>query len=380
MTALPAFLHPDHHAALIESLSDPVSLKHLKRFRMDFSKDPTQISDSQADWLFAQGFLPEKTDLYDFGAYDPALYLSDIQRWLTREINGAYSIVFNNKVLFTQVFRNFCKVAPVNAIWRNGRVISYDGVWEQCVAGALTQPRKFVIKPLGGGGGGNVYFVTVDAKRAVIESNEKGREQFTLPVARLGDIFKTAHVPFMVNEFIYQGAYSQALYPRTVNTVRMLVVRDPETLQPHVVRTVQRMGTASSYPIDNFTLGGLSAEIDVETGVLGPAVAAAGPHKGPKWDFHPNTGEPITGLVVPNWPDVIRKMKSLFLQIPYIAYCGFDLILMDDDVVVLEGNSYSQVRLFQMHRPLLSDPVYVKVLKHYGIYVPETLNGDRDEN
>jgi hypothetical protein len=377
---LPPHIDPGHHRALIDGLTDPVALRHLKRFRTDFAKDPTPVSDDQAAWLYDQGFLPEKVDLYDFETHDIALYLSDVQRWMTREVNGPYAIVFNNKILFTQVFRNFCAVAPVNAIWRGGRIISYDGVWEACVAGQLEESRKFVIKPLGGGGGGSVYFVTVGRKSAVIESNEDGRERFTLPVARLGDIFKGARVPFMVTEFIHQGAYSRALYPLTVNTVRMLVVRDPETLQPHVVRTVQRMGTAASYPIDNFTLGGLSAEIDVETGVLGPAVAAAGPHKGPKWDFHPNTGEPITGLVVPNWQDVVGKMKDLFLQMPYISYCGFDLILRDDDVVVLEGNSYSQVRLFQMHRPLLPDPIYVKVLKHHGIHARDSRSGGQNED
>ncbi len=365
---LPQHLDPEHHHRLMESIQDPVNLKYLRRFMTDFAKDPSKITDKQAGWLYEQGFLPEKIELYDFDTYDIALYLSDVQRWMTREVNGEYSIVFNNKILFTQVFRNFCKVAPITAIWRNGRIIPYDDVWERCVTGQLDEPRKFVIKPLGGGGGGNVYFVQVGRKSAMIESNEPGRERFTLPVERLGDIFIGAKVPFMVTEFIYQGEFTKRLYPLTVNTVRMLIVRDPETLLPHVVRTVQRMGTASSYPIDNFSLGGLSAEIDIETGVLGPAVAAAGPHKGPRWDHHPNTGEPIAGQVVPKWSTVVEDMKSLFLQVPYISYCGFDLILMDDDVVVLEGNSYSQVRLFQMHRPLLPDPIYTKVLSHNGIF------------
>lgn len=377
---LPGHLDRDHHRALIDSIGDPVNMKFLRRFMTDFAKDPDEITDAQASWLYERGFLPEKIALYDFETHDIDLYLSDVQRWMTREVNGDYSIVFNNKILFTQVFRNFCRVAPITAIWRNGRLITYDDVWAQCVSGQLTEPRKFVAKPLGGGGGGGVYFIEVGRKTAVIESNEPGRERFTLPVADLEKIFDGARVPFMVTEFIYQGRFSKALYPLTVNTVRMLVVRDPETLLPHVVRTVQRMGTSASYPIDNFSLGGLSAEIDVETGVLGPAVAAAGPYKGTRWEVHPNTGEPIAGQVVPNWQAIVERMKQLFLQVPYIAYCGFDLILMDDDVVVLEGNSFSQVRLFQMHRPLLPDPIYVKVLEHYGIYKTPNSTGVHDED
>ena len=380
MTAGHDHLHNGHHEALMQSIQDPVTLKHLARFMTDFAKDPANITDEDASWLYAQGFLPEKIELYDFEKYDPSLFLSDVQRWMTREVNGDYSIVFNNKILFTQTFRNFCKVAPITAIWRNGRITPYDDVWEKCITGKLTEPRKFVAKPLGGGGGGGVYFIEVGARKAVVESNEPGRERFVLPVQDLIKVFDGARVPFMLTEFIYQGAFTKALYPLTVNTVRMLVVRDPDTLLPHVVRTVQRMGTSSSYPIDNFSVGGLSAEIDIETGVLGPGVAAAGPYTGKLWDHHPNTGEPIAGQVIPNWQDIVARMKNLFLQVPYISYCGFDLILMDDDVVVLEGNSFSQVRLFQMHRPLLPDPAYVKVLKHHGIYQEPTFSEDENEH
>lgn len=364
---LPAALHADHHRQLMEGVSDLVALKYLRRFLCDFAADPTGIDDAQADWLLARGFLPEKTVLYDFATHDAELYLSDVQRWMTREINGDYTIVFNNKILFTQIFRNFCKVAPVTAIWRNGRVIAYDDSWHKCLRGAHEGPVRFVIKPLGGGGGGNVYFVQVGRERAVVESNEAGRARFTLPVGRLEEIFSDARVPFMVTEFIAQGAFARALYPLTVNTLRMLVVRDPDTLLPHVVRCVQRIGTGASYPIDNFSMGGLSAEIDLDTGILGPALAAAGPARGQRWECHPETGAPIAGQQVPGWEGILAQMKALFLQIPYIAYCGFDLILTDDGLVVLEGNSYSQVRLFQMHRPLLTDPTYVRVLEHAGI-------------
>ena len=360
-------LPADHHQRQMQALQDPVALKYLRRFLCDFAADPTEVSPQDAAWLRARGFLPEKMDLYDFATHDIGLYLSDVQRWMTREINGDFTIVFNNKILFTQVFQNFCKVAPINAIWRNGRVISYDGLWQACLSETHTPPVRLVIKPLGGGGGGNVFFVSVGRKSAVIESNDPERPRFTLPLPKLDRIFEGARVPFMVTEFVAQDAFTKALYPLTVNTLRMLVVRDPDSLQPHVVRCVQRIGTSASYPIDNFSMGGLSAEIDLETGRLGPALAAAGPAKGRAWESHPETGAPIAGQVVPGWANVLDEVRSLFLQIPYIAYCGFDLILTEEGLVVLEGNSYSQVRLFQMHRPLLTDPTYVRVLEHAGL-------------
>jgi hypothetical protein len=358
-----------HHHLLMRNLEEEGSLSHLKRFTRDFAADPRMITDDQCAFLFERGFTPEKWSYYDFDKNKPDHYLSDVQRWLTQRINGEFAIVFNNKVLFTQVFKNFANVPAIVAIWRSGRVIVYDPIWERIKRGEAPEGLRYVAKPLGGGGGGSIYFIRVGRNNVVVECNDDEVEKRrTLPLAEIDRIFENARVPFIITEFIKQGEFTFKLFPLTVNTMRVLVIRDPETLQPHIVRAVQRIGTSESYPIDNFSYGGLSAAIDMDTGELGSAVAAAGAKANIHMDHHPDTGEPIAGRFVPGWHKIMEQVREFFLQMPYIQYCGFDLILRDDDFVVLEGNSFSQVRLFQMHAPLLTDRVYCKLLKKHGIY------------
>jgi hypothetical protein len=357
--AAPSWLPGDHHCRFMASLQMPEQLALLKRFTLDFHADPdlALLSEEEASFFYERGFLPEKKRLYGIEAGDVKRvdrYLSDVQRWLTRLVNGPYSVVFNNKILFDQVFGRYCEVPRTVAICRNGRVVPHGPLWEQVErgeAGAL----MLVAKPLGGGGGGSVFFIRVDKQHAVVETNDVSNPRFSVRSEALSDVFVRQRVPFIINEYVQQGEFSRRLYPLTVNTVRVLVMRDVDTGEPHIVRAVLRVGNSESYPIDNFSLGGLSIEIDLDTGVLGSAVAAAGRFSGRRWETHPDTGERLTGACIPHWKAHMQKLTALFARLPYLKYCGFDLILRDDDFVVLEGNSYSQVRLFQMHAPLFEE-------------------------
>lgn len=359
----------DHHRLFMERIRGGEALTLLKRFTLDFHSDPDleMMTEGRARFLYERGFLPEKARLYGVTEQNIDGYLSDVQRWLTRLVNGEHTIVFNNKVLFTQVFGHHCSVPQALAVWRNGRTIAYSRAWDAIVEGSGPAPR-LVAKPLGGGGGGNVYFIRVDSSHAVIETNDPEAPRAVVKRRELPSIFAEQSVPFIINEFVEQGSFTRALYPLTVNTLRALVIRDVDTGEPHIVRAVQRIGTSASYPIDNFSLGGLSAEVDMATGRIGYAVAAEGKYRGQRWEEHPDTGERLVGRVIPHWTRVKETLMRLFGRLPYLRYCGFDLILRDDDVVVLEGNSYSQVRLFQMHEPLLFDARYRRFLEAHGLF------------
>lgn len=377
----PRQLTRDHHHRFIASLKRPDQLTLLKRFTQDFHADPdlATLTDQEANFFYERGFLPEKKRLYGLEAGDidnADLYLSDVQRWLTRLVNGPYSVVFNNKILFDQVFGRYCEVPRTIAISRNGRVVPHGPLWQQIEQGQAG-PLMLVAKPLGGGGGGSIYFIRIDRQHAVVETNDTANPRFSVRSEDLSDVFTRQRVPFIINEYVQQGEFSRRLYPLTVNTVRVLVLRDVQSGEPHIVRAVLRVGNSESYPIDNFSMGGLSIEIDLESGELGRAVAAEGRFSDKRWQTHPDTGETITGARIPHWQAHMGKLKALFGQLPYLKYCGFDLILRDNDFVVLEGNSYSQVRLFQMHEPLLKDERAVDFYVRYGIAATVTSSEGR---
>mgnify|MGYP003319580637 CR=1 FL=1 len=63
-----------------------------------------------------------------------------------------------------------------------------------------------------------------------------------------------------------QHHYSSDIYDKTVNTIRFITLRDPETHKFKVFFAVQRVGTKETIPVDNGSRGGLVSKIDLETG------------------------------------------------------------------------------------------------------------------
>src|SRR5690606_18742139 len=101
----------DHHLRLRSRDQDLRALALWKDYTVEFVRDSSPVDDDRLEYLFDRGFTPEKWDLYRFDENDPELYLSDWQRSLTRFMNGPYDVVFNNKILFTQVFSGLVKLA-----------------------------------------------------------------------------------------------------------------------------------------------------------------------------------------------------------------------------------------------------------------------------
>ena len=95
-----------------------------------------------------------------------------------------------------------------------------------------------------------------------------------------------------------QHQYSDNIYDKTVNTIRLITLRDIHTHQFKVFFAVQRIGTAATIPVDNGSRGGLVAKIDLETGVLSEARCL---HNKNVYKVHPDSGAPIEGAVIPNW-------------------------------------------------------------------------------
>ena len=154
----------------------------------------------------------------------------------------------------------------------------------------------------------------------------------------------------VITPYVQQAAYAQAISP-TPNTIRMLVMNDDDG--PFVAAAVHRFGTASSGPVDNWSQGGMSAAVDLATGVLG---RAASPREGGiVWlDDHPDSGSRISGTAVTGWSAVRDGILDLARRTSFLPYVGWDVMATDDGFQVIEGNKFSDVQVLQVHRPLLT--------------------------
>ena len=138
----------------------------------------------------------------------------------------------------------------------------------------------------------------------------------------------------------------------TVNTLRIVSIRPEGETRHEIVGALQRIGTDASAPVDNFSQGGLTALIDLDSGVLGKASSGDYFDRDGKRIFlskHPDTGAQIEGVAVPNWKEIKDKIVEVTEQLPFFEYIAWDLVVRDHGVSVLETNMKSSLNIFQVH-------------------------------
>jgi hypothetical protein len=136
------------------------------------------------------------------------------------------------------------------------------------------------------------------------------------------------------------------LSPRALSTVRLMTTRRPGEA-PRVLCGVLRMGTGNS-SADNFAQGGIASPVDLETGVLDVARGVDADHRTTEHAVHPDTGCPIAGVHVPCWDEVQRLALEAHERLGDLAVVGWDVAVLPDGPVLLEGNWNPCMKLLQV--------------------------------
>ena len=142
-----------------------------------------------------------------------------------------------------------------------------------------------------------------------------------------------------------------------VNTFRIITILDIDG-ESHVARAVFRMGTGDK-KVDNFSSGGIAAQIDVESGIL---ISCAYDKYGKEYIFHPNTKQQIVGYKIPDWElykDFCIKMSKKCLSAHYV---GWD-IARDcfGRIVCIEANHTAGARVMEANILYGLWPFYQKI-------------------
>ncbi len=334
-----------------------IGLEFKSKIRVPMRERQTRV----ARWM-PRGFLSETSYIYDFDKYPYTDYLSDYQRMLAFGVNEWAADLLVNKLAFQRLVEPMLPMPALLGILRSGRLHPLDGppgdpdrVFEMLDE----SEHGLVLKPLSGSCGRGVLVLGKDTERIILNSKP----------ATAGDVL--AQIPrdeaYMITPFVSQSAYSRAFYPHTTNTIRILTMIDPAAGRAFVATAVQRMGCERSRPVDNWTQGGLSALVDIETGRLGRGVTFPTNGKLIWHNSHPESGAAIEGAVVPGWAGIRDRILDAADRLAFIPYVGWDVIVMDDGFCVLEGNRNSDVNLLQAHRPLLIDPRVRAFFERFGV-------------
>ena len=139
----------------------------------------------------------------------------------------------------------------------------------------------------------------------------------------------------VVEDVLYQHEKMSELYPHSVNCLRMctLVVNG----EAHYLYAVLKTGNHGKF-VDNLENGGYACHVDLEKGVvIGPGHTSGREIR----EVHEATGVAFRGFEIPYAREAIELVKKAALYVPDVRYVGWDVAILPDGPVLIEGNDYT---------------------------------------
>lgn len=324
-------------------------------------KSNSQIKLLTKIWCLMHGFSSSKYDLYNLTKKNYKMFLSDFQRYKTKNINGPYSLIINDKSLFNKFYKDFNVTAKIYGKVEKGNIILGEeksnplGLIE-----LVKEKNKIIVKKIQGGGGKGIHRLSYYKDSLYLDDEPIKERSLELFIKKLRN--------HLITEHLTQAKYSNDIYPGTINSIRILTLRDPQTDEVFIPIAVHKFGSEKTKPVDNVWKGGLTALVDLDTGVLGKSAYHLEENNKIEWlPVHPDTNKRIEGTMIPNWEQVKNKVLEVANFEKNLKYVGWDVVVTDSGPKIIEGNNYSDVNILQIHQPLLKNKRVREFYKYYGI-------------
>ncbi len=293
-------------------------------------------------WAWRRGFLSFRIHQYELTNDNYKDFLSDYDyMWLNR-INGNYQIYLNDKATFRYFLSDYKELLPKYYF------LLYKGVGGTVVYGMpdylesnnqldinhiislLKKEKMLALKRSSGLHGKGFYRL------------EYKEENFFINGAMIDEkdlIHKIMNLQhnYIVTEYLVMIPELRRIYPDSANTLRMVVVNDT-TNNPVIKQCYMRIGSSKSNYTDNIAFGGIVVDVDLEDGSYEEGEILVN-HFYVKCKTHPDTKVEIKGYI-PNWDGVCSKILEVAKAIPEMEYMGFDVVISDTGLKILEINIY----------------------------------------
>src|SRR5699024_9263121 len=198
----------------------------------------------------SRGFLTDSYCSYKFKKNDYKYYISDYERQKTHFINEENSIIPNNKIIFDSMIKEYIKPPRIYSVILDGNIYPYtaepniDDV--EKLANQILKDGNLILKPyIDTGGGRGVYVCKCINDNLFINNEKVSKNEFKKIISELHK--------YIVTEYIEQHDYSSKLFPGSVNTIRILIMEDPQTKRKFMPMAVHRIGTKKTKTVDNWS-------------------------------------------------------------------------------------------------------------------------------
>lgn len=246
--------------------------------------------------------------------------------------NGSTKIdLFDNKLKFNNKFNEFLK-----RDW-----LDIDNSKYEDFVDFISNHEIFFLKQNIGSGGNGI-------------SKHKSKE-----IKDLKEFYKKIKgKSFMLEESIVQHESLAEFNPSSVNTIRVVTIRDKDKV--HIMDAILRMGNGEK-STDNFHQHGLAMKLDVKTGEV---VSKAIDKSNNKYVGHPISHKKLLGYKVPYWEKVLDVVTRASKISNKVRYVGWDIAILESgEVSIIEGNCSADPDITQMPKQIGRWEDYKKVIE-----------------
>ncbi len=286
-----------------------------------------------------RGFLADQWMLYDFDHNDHREYLSEFEWYKSRYINEPFDFLLNNKIAANEILKQYVRVPEIYMIKNRGVLSTFDSkdVVYEYATDLLEEKKELFIKPYGVGKGLGVNILIYKDGKFFVDKDEYSKEGLIE--------FLKGRDNWFLSEAMKQHSYLNSIYDKTVNTIRLITLKDIKTHKFKIFFAVQRIGTSATIPVDNGSRGGLVSKIDLDTGILTEARSL---HNKNVYKVHPDSKAPIEGVAVPGWEKLKEDILELANKMPYMNFIAWDILVTEEGFCIIEGNTSSGVNIIQL--------------------------------
>lgn len=341
-------------------LSIHLEIQGIKRMLQSHTNEGVEIPFWKKISCFSKGYMLNRYELYHlYIEGNTKRYIPDCEQIKTGYITKPYDIMINDKQLFYEYLADTGLTSQLYGFFRDGKIwidnrpSSIEGFLK-----LIEREKRLIIKRSNDGGGKGIYR---------IEHTEEGLLLDHEPVSyeMLMDKVLEKDMKYLITEWLDNGEYCRDIYDGCTNSLRFMTIKEVDSNEIHVVSAYHKFGMTGTGATDNCQTGGLCFEVDRDTGVLGKGFIQEN-GKTYCMEKHPDTQVKVTGRAVPNWKDVLDEVKKLHMQMPFIHYAGWDVVVTEDKIRVIECNNNSGLGV-QFNQPFNDDPKMKKFMKYHGV-------------
>lgn len=307
----------------------------------------TKASIRKKLWAWRRGFPSYRIEQYGLNKSNYRDILSDYDyAWLNR-INNGYQKWINDKTTMRYVLESVKQYLPEYYFFvgkRNNKTyikklqdtpIKFSNSISD-VLDLLADKGKLVFKPNAGTHGDGFY--KLEYSNGDIFANGEAIDKSSFE--RLITEQKSTYI---VTEYVEMHPDLKRIYPKTVNTIRIMVVNE-NCNNPQIMHVYMRIGSSKTGFTDNVGYGGICCYVDKKTGYYYNGETIFN-HKFYPCEVHPDTGINIQGYL-PNWDKVLDGIQVISRRMSQLEYLGYDIAITKESFKIIEINIHQDLHKY----------------------------------